>query len=98
MMKITVTDKAVAWFKEELDLPETGKAIQFYPRYGGEFQLKHGIGTAFNIEHLDDVRVGYHEHIGGLDIVVSENDVWYFEDNNLLLDVNTYDEITYAKQ
>ena len=37
-MKIKLTDQAVEWFKDELDLPENNKVLQFYVRYGGEFQ------------------------------------------------------------
>ena len=39
-MKIKLTDEAVEWFKNELDLPEENKVLQFYVRYGGEFQTK----------------------------------------------------------
>ena len=46
-MKIKLTDQAVEWFKDELDLPENNKVLQFYVRYGGEFQLKQGFSPAF---------------------------------------------------
>ena len=29
-MKIKLTDQAVEWFKDELDLPENNKVLQFY--------------------------------------------------------------------
>ena len=41
-MDIELTKEAVEWFKDELDLPEENKVLQFYVRYGGEFQLKQG--------------------------------------------------------
>ena len=49
-MKIKLTDQAVEWFKDELDLPENNKVLQFYVRYGGEFQLKQGFSPAFRVE------------------------------------------------
>ena len=49
-MKIKLTDEAVEWFKNELDLPEENKVLQFYVRYGGEFQLKQGFSPAFRVE------------------------------------------------
>ena len=49
-MKIKLTDRAVEWFKDELDLPENNKVLQFYVRYGGEFQLKQGFSPAFRVE------------------------------------------------
>ena len=30
IMKIKLTDEAVEWFKNELDLPEENKVLQFY--------------------------------------------------------------------
>lgn len=41
-MQIELTDAAVTWFKNELELPENNKVLVFFVRYGGEFQLKQG--------------------------------------------------------
>ena len=60
-MKIKLTDEAVEWFKNELDLPEENKVLQFYVRYGGEFQLKQGFSPAFRVELSNDVEIGDHE-------------------------------------
>ena len=38
-MDIELTKEAVEWFKDELDLPEENKVLQFYVRYGGNFNL-----------------------------------------------------------
>ena len=46
-MNIKLTQKAVEWFKNELDLPISNKVLQFYVKYGGEFQLKQGFSPAF---------------------------------------------------
>ena len=34
-MNIKLTQKAVEWFKTELDLPISNKVLQFYVKYGG---------------------------------------------------------------
>lgn len=47
-------------------------------RYGGEFQLKQGFSPAFQ-ELSNDVEIGYHENYNDLIVVVSEDDLWYFE-------------------
>ncbi|MBI5975927.1 HesB/YadR/YfhF family protein [Staphylococcus canis] len=97
-MKIELTDNAVKWFKEELDLPEDGKVLQFYVRYGGEFQLKQGFSPAFNVEFEKDIdEIGYVEDYNGLKLVVAEKDVWYYEDHTLQIDVND-DEIMYQAE
>ena len=48
--------------------------------YGGEFQLKQGFSPAFRVELSNDVEIGYHENYNDLIVVVSEDDLWYFED------------------
>ena len=82
-MKIKLTDEAVEWFKNELDLPEKNKVLQFYVRYGGEFQLKQGFSPAFRVEPSNDVEI--------------EDDLWYFEDHEVLVEkVDHEDEIVYS--
>lgn len=96
-MKINLTDEAVEWFKNELDLPEENKVLQFYVRYGGEFQLKQGFSPAFRVELSNDVEIGYHENYNDLIVVVSEDDLWYFEDHEVLFEkVDHEDEIVYS--
>lgn len=96
-MKIRLTDEAVEWFKNELDLPEENKVLQFYVRYGGEFQLKQGFSPAFRVESSNDVEIGYHENYNDLIVVVSEDDLWYFEDHEILVEkVDHEDEIVYS--
>ena len=96
-MNIKLTQKAVEWFKNELDLPINNKVLQFYVRYGGEFQLKQGFSPAFSVDKKEDVEIGYENHYDGLDVVIAEKDLWYFEDHNLFIDVNDgIDEISYA--
>ena len=97
IMEIELSDNAVSWFKEELDLPEDDKVLQFFVRYGGEFQLKQGFSPAFSVDKKNDVEIGYENNYDGLDVVIAEKDLWYFEDHNLYIDVsNSIDEISYA--
>lgn len=49
-MEIELSNNAVSWFKEELELPEGDKVLQFFVRYGGEFQLKQGFSPAFSVD------------------------------------------------
>ncbi|MBJ7883657.1 HesB/YadR/YfhF family protein, partial [Bacillaceae bacterium HSR45] len=85
-MKIELTDQAVQWFKDEFDLPEDNQVLHFFVRYGGEFQLKQGFSPAFNVENKSDVEVAYEEEYNGLTIVISEKDLWYFEDDHIVVD------------
>ncbi|RIP33440.1 hypothetical protein BUZ14_10030 [Staphylococcus gallinarum] len=98
-MGIELSDNAVSWFKEELDLPEDDKVLQFFVRYGGEFQLKQGFSPAFSVDRKNDLEIGYENNYQGLNVVIAEKDLWYFQDDNLFIDVNDgIDEISYFKQ
>ncbi|GEQ05040.1 HesB/YadR/YfhF family protein [Staphylococcus gallinarum] len=98
-MGIELSDNAVSWFKEELDLPEDDKVLQFFVRYGGEFQLKQGFSPAFSVDRKNDLEIGYENNYQGLNVVIAEKDLWYFQDDNLFIDVNDgIDEISYSKQ
>ena len=98
-MNIELTDEAVSWFKDELDLPEANKVLQFYVRYGGEFQLKQGFSPAFNVEQREDIEIGFEKSYNGLNVVVAEKDLWYFQDDEIKVDVvNHEDEISYSKK
>lgn len=99
IMGIELSDNAVSWFKEELDLPEDDKVLQFFVRYGGEFQLKQGFSPAFSVDRKNDLEIGYENNYQGLNVVIAEKDLWYFQDDNLFIDVNDgIDEISYSKQ
>lgn len=96
-MDIKLSDNAVSWFKDELDLPEDNKVLQFFVRYGGEFQLKQGFSPAFSVDQKYDVEIGYENHFDGLDVVIAEKDLWYFEDHDLFIDISdSVDEISYS--
>ncbi|KAA1040289.1 HesB/YadR/YfhF family protein [Macrococcus equipercicus] len=91
-MKINLDDKAVGWFKKELDIPDN-KAIRFYVRYGGDVNLKQGFSPAFTVDTVDPE--GYSETQDGLTYYVDEKDLWYYEDNVLNVTCEN-DEIKYT--
>ena len=96
-MEIELSNNAVSWFKEELELPEGDKVLQFFVRYGGEFQLKQGFSPAFSVDKKDEVEIGYENNYEGLDVVIAEKDLWYFKGENLFIDINDrVDEISYT--
>ncbi|MCE4969836.1 MULTISPECIES: HesB/YadR/YfhF family protein [Staphylococcus] len=97
-MQLDMTDNAIQWFKKELELPQEGKTLHFFVRYGGEFQLKQGFSPAFNIENISDIdEIGYEETLDGLKLMIAEKDLWYFEDHRLKIDVQN-DEVIYEAE
>ncbi|MGN5882520.1 MULTISPECIES: HesB/YadR/YfhF family protein [Staphylococcus] len=94
-MEFNLTDKAIAWFKDEFDLPQEGKAIHFIVRYGGAPQIKQGFSPAFNIDSLANQpeEIAYENNFDGVNIIITENDLWYYQDITLTIDVDAQDEI-----
>jgi len=97
-MEFKLTDNAVKWFKDEFELPQSDKAIKFFVRYGGEKQLKQGFSPAFNIDNKSDqaVEIGFEQDFNGVDVIIAEKDLWYFDGEDLTIDVDNRDEIEFV--
>jgi uncharacterized protein YneR len=89
---IEVTDNAVKWMEEELD-PNDKQGVNIYVRYGGETQLKQGFSPAISVDTIpDDAKTFNYNNIT---VFIKESDLWYFEDNELIVDV-VDDEIKFT--
>ncbi|GGI42026.1 HesB/YadR/YfhF family protein [Mammaliicoccus stepanovicii] len=94
-MNLEITDKAIEWFKRELEFNDD-QALRIIVRYGGEFQLKQGFSPAFTVDSLDSSEVGFKDEKDNITFFIDEKDLWYFKDNDLLIDLNEHDEIKYV--
>ncbi|MCG1421623.1 hypothetical protein K4T57_02315 [Staphylococcus epidermidis] len=84
--------------KNELDLPISNKVLQFYVKYGGEFQLKQGFSPAFTVENKDAIDIGFEQTFYEINVVIAEKDLWYFQDEKLTVDaIDHEDEIIYKR-
>nr|WP_263313375.1 iron-sulfur cluster biosynthesis family protein [Mammaliicoccus sp. Marseille-Q6498] len=93
-MNLEITDKAIEWFKSELEF-DNDQALRIFVRYGGEFQLKQGFSPAFNVEPLSDSEIGFKDEKDGIPFFIDEKDLWYFDGNDLKIDLNEDSEIIY---
>ncbi|MDR6743430.1 hypothetical protein [Staphylococcus epidermidis] len=81
-----------------MDLPINNKVLQFYVRYGGEFQLKQGFSPAFTVEDKDAIEIGFEQTFFEINVVIAEKDLWYFQSETLTVDaINHEDEIIYKR-
>ncbi|MBB5174812.1 HesB/YadR/YfhF family protein [Texcoconibacillus texcoconensis] len=78
-MKITITDEAINWFKDELDL-QGNESVQFFVRYGGSPQLKTGFSLGLAVK--DPENIGSETIRNGIRFYVEDDDLWYFEDHD----------------
>lgn len=92
-MKITLTDAALEWFKQEMEV-ENGDTIRFYARYGGSSPFHEGFSLGMTRE--EPIQIGVQTVVDGVTYYIDEKDLWFFNDHNLLVDINpSMDELQY---
>lgn len=92
-MKMTVSQYAVEWCKQELELTQ-GDCLRFFARYGGYSNLHDGfsIGLTKDMPYEPAITV---EH-DGITFFVEESDSWYFKEHDLNVQYNEHtNEIEY---
>jgi len=84
-MNITLTDEALQWFKNEMEV-ETGNTIRFYARYGGSSPFHEGFSLGMTRE--EPLEMGVHTEADGVTYYIEQKDLWFFNDYNLHVDVD----------
>ncbi|AYU54017.1 HesB/YadR/YfhF family protein [Staphylococcus debuckii] len=93
-MKIEVTDKALKWFRDELDL-EPGAKVNFYVQTYVHTGLHEHFTTAFKVEPHDK-NASASVTVDRITFYINESDEWFFKGLDLLVDYNAEtDEIEY---
>lgn len=88
-MNIKVTEQALRWFKEEMEV-SAGDMIRFYARYGGSSPFHEGFSLGMNREEPHDI--GVKKTIEGVHFYIEKDDLWFFSEHDLLVDFNTETE------
>lgn len=92
-MRIIVSDKALQWFKEEMEVVP-GDTIRFFVRYGGSSPFHTGFSLGMNREH--PLEIGVKTILHDISFYIEEKDLWFFNDHNLVVDVDhKLDELKY---
>ncbi|MGF2615974.1 hypothetical protein FZC84_11510 [Rossellomorea vietnamensis] len=84
-MNISFSDKALNWFKEEMDIEE-GDFIRFYVRYGGSSPLHESFSLGVNKE--EPIDMGTKKEVDGTTFFIEENDQWFFMEHDLHVNFN----------
>jgi uncharacterized protein YneR len=85
-MNITVTNEALQWYKEELDL-QSGDMVKFFVRYGGCSTVQKGF--SLGVGKQQPVLIGAQTEVEGITFYIEDQDLWYFEGRDLVV---SYDE------
>mgnify|MGYP006389352719 CR=1 FL=1 len=95
-MKIVMTNEALDWFKEEMEV-EAGDAIRFYARYGGSSPFHEGFSLGMNREAPHEI--GVETNVDGVRFYIEKSDEWFFNDHNLHVAINDQlGELAYSYQ
>lgn len=92
-MEIRVTQEALEWFKEEMDV-RPGDSIRFYARYGGSNPFHEGFSIGMNREQ--PITIGVENVLNDILFFIEEKDLWFFNEHNLIVEVDqALDELKY---
>lgn len=86
-MRLTVTDAAYQWFRDEMDPPK-GEGIRIYGKYGGSTAVHTNVSVGLEISKPRQAMVV--EKLGNLSFFIEEDDEWFFNGYDLEVD---YDEM-----
>jgi uncharacterized protein YneR len=83
MMNINMSEKAFAWYKDELQL-QKGDHVRFFVRYGGCSTVQKGFSLGVHKEEPIDAGAIFEKE--GITFFIEERDLWYFDGRNLHID------------
>lgn len=75
-MKLTVTEQAAQWYKDELDITD-GTHIRFYVRYGGIGGIVPGFSLGVNTDKPQTIYTSTESE--NITFYVEDTDSWYFD-------------------
>ena len=79
-MKISISDEAFNWYKEELHL-QNGDTIRFQVRYGGCSTVQKGFSLGIEKQAPDTPVASVEKN--GITFYVEESEAWYFDGHDL---------------
>ncbi|KEZ54366.1 HesB/YadR/YfhF family protein [Metabacillus indicus] len=82
-MKIHMSDEAVKWYQEEMNI-ESGDSFRFFVRYGGSSTIQKGF--SLGVVKDSPKEAGAKMEKNGITFFIEESDVWYFDQNDLIVD------------
>jgi uncharacterized protein YneR len=83
-MKINVTDEALQFFKDEMEV-EAGQTVRLFAKYGGSTDLTHGFSVGVITEDIDNAAV--ETKADGIRFVVAEQDEWLFQGQDVNVEI-----------
>ncbi|WP_047375247.1 HesB/YadR/YfhF family protein [Exiguobacterium sp. ZOR0005] len=92
-MKINVTEEALQFFKDEMEV-ESGQTVRLFAKYGGSTDLTHGFSVGVITEDIDNAAV--ETEADGIRFVVAEQDEWLFQGQDVNVEIRG-DEVVFVQ-
>ncbi|MFO8068857.1 MAG: iron-sulfur cluster biosynthesis protein [Alkalibacterium sp.] len=83
-MEISLTDRAIKWFEDELTL-ESGDAIRFFGKTYGKTEVHEGFSVGISVEQPDNDILGK-KVLNGITYYAGAEDDWFFSRYDLVID------------
>ncbi|MBM7691381.1 uncharacterized protein YneR [Peribacillus deserti] len=84
-MEIKISDEAVKWYTEEMNLKQGG-FVRFMARYGGCSTVQSGF--SLGLSNDEPINLGASAVKNGITFFVEESDLWYFDNHDLIINFN----------
>lgn len=85
-MDVKIDANALNWYKDELDL-QNGDYVRFFVRYGGCSAVQQGFSLGVAKDRPQ--HIGVSTEVEGITFFIEEQDVWYFDDHDLVVGYST---------
>lgn len=98
-MKISISQSAINWFKNEVGI-KAGDKVKFYTQIYGNSPIQPGYSLAFTKDNTP-IDKAVHTEAEGIEFYVEEVDLWFFNGHDLHVNYNEQlDELefSYSKQ
>jgi len=94
-MEINISNAAIKWFQDEVELKQ-GDKVRFYTQIYGSSPIQENFSLAFTIDN-DPVDMSVKTEIEGLTFFIEGTDLWYFNGHDLHVDYNQQkDELEFS--
>lgn len=92
-MKLVISDQALKWFQEEMGIKK-GDSVRFYVRYGGSSPVQNAFSLGISVQDKPN-QIGVCEERDGILFYVEDDELWYFHDHHLFVDLDDHRDIAF---
>lgn len=86
-MQIIISEEAVKWYKDELDITDS-TYVRFHVRYGGMGGNVPGFSLGLSMRYPKQMHTSV--EVNSMTFYIEEADVWYFEDKDLIITLDEH--------